>query len=331
MSTRTHSMFRLLAALLVLTLLLSACASAAAPLEMEARSVEGYGGGAPAAAPAAPVMEAPAAESKAYDAATGQSANTAAAQERIVITNGSLTITVPDPGASMERIRALAKEMGGFVVGANLYKEYSNTGIEVPRANITIRVPAGRMDEAMQRIQAESGQEPRNVTITSQDVTSEYVDLQSRLANLEAAEKELTRIMEDANRTEDVLAVYQQLVSIREQIEVIKGQIKYYDEASALSSISVDLVADAAVQPIEIGGWQPQGVAKDALEALVRTMQGLVEVVLWLLIYLLPVLLVLSLIFVLPPFLIIRALVRRSRAKKSAAAANFPPPAAPAE
>jgi Flp pilus assembly protein TadB len=172
----------------------------------------------------------------------------------------------------------------------------------------------------MARIRGESEEDPQNENITSQDVTSEYVDLQSRLKNLEAAEVELTQIMQDANRTEDVLSVYQQLVSIREQIEVIKGQIKYYDQASALSAISVELIADAAVQPIVIAGWQPQGVAKEAVEALLRTMQGVATAAIWVVIYLLPTLLVLFVIFGLPLVLLFRFLRRRSLARQTVAA-----------
>ncbi len=177
------------------------------------------------------------------------------------------------------------------------------------------------------RIREQSDQDPLNENINSQDVTSDYVDLQSRLKNLEAAEAELTGIMEEAQKTEDVLAVYNQLVSIREQIEVIKGQIKYYDESAALSAISVELIADEAVQPIEIGGWQPQGVLKNALETLIRSMQFLVNALIWIVIYVLPVLMILFLIFVLPPLLLIRAWMKRKQRK----AAQAPPTTPPAE
>jgi hypothetical protein len=216
----------------------------------------------------------------------------------------------------MERVSQMAEAMGGFVVNGQVTKQYIGNGIEAPRASLTIRVPAARLDEALKTIQAESEKPVDNLTVSSQDVTSEYVDLKSRQANLEAAEKELVRIMESATRTEDVMMVYNQLVSIREQIEVIKGQIKYYDESAAMSSISVELIADAAVQPIEIGGWTPTGVAKDAVEALLSTLQGLGTFLIWLVIYVLPVVLILFVIFVLPVILVVRVLVRRSRAKK---------------
>ena len=181
---------------------------------------------------------------------------------------------------------------------------------------MTVRVPAEKLNDASTSIRAESDEDPQSESINSQDVTNEYVDLQSRLKNLEAAEVELTRIMQDARRTEDVLSVYNQLVSIREQIEVIKGQIKYFEQSAALSSISVELIADQAFQPIEIGGWKPGGVAKEAIEAMIRAMQFFVSAAIWVIIFVLPVLLALFLVFVLPPVLIIRAWKKRRRNKK---------------
>jgi hypothetical protein len=115
-----------------------------------------------------------------------------------------------------------------------------------------------------------------------------------------------------------VLNVYNQLVQVREQIEVIKGQIKYYEQSAALSSISVELIADEAVQPLEIGGWRPDGVAKDALQALINTLKFLANALIWIIIYILPVLLVLYVIVFLPLSLVWRAWKRRRAARKQA-------------
>jgi ABC-type multidrug transport system fused ATPase/permease subunit len=132
------------------------------------------------------------------------------------------------------------------------------------------------------------------------------------LKNLEAAEAQLMEIMASANKTEDVLNVFDQLTRVREQIEVIKGQIKYFDESARLSAISVELIPNEVVQPISIGGWQPVGVIKNAIEALIRTLQGLVDVLIWLGLFVLPILVV---IFV-PLYFIVRAVVRRRRRRK---------------
>jgi hypothetical protein len=109
----------------------------------------------------------------------------------------------------------------------------------------------------------------------------------------QAAEDQLTEIMGSANRTEDVLAVYNQLVQVREQIEVIKGQMQYYEQSAAMSAISVDLLANAAVQPLTVGGWQPEGTAREAVQALINTLKTLGSLVIWIVIWLVPVLLVL--------------------------------------
>ncbi len=263
------------------------------------------------------VMEAPAAAPVPMQESGGTQQSANQTQERLVIQNANMTIVVPDPTGSMERISKMAEEMGGYIVAANMYKETLASGIEVPRGTITIRVPAEKLRSALDQIRAESGEEPLNESLNSQDVTNEYVDLESRLKNLEAAEQELTKIMEDAHRTEDVLSVYNQLVQIREQIEVIKGQMKYYEQSAALSAVTVELVADKSVQPIEIGGWKPTGIAKEAVEALLKTMQFFISAAIWVVIYLVPVLLVLFLIFVLPPVLIIRAWRKRRAAKKA--------------
>jgi Flp pilus assembly protein TadB len=110
---------------------------------------------------------------------------------------------------------------------------------------------------------------------------------------------------------------------------VIKGQIKYYDESAALSAISVELIADEAVQPIEIGGWQPQGVLKNAVEALIRSLQFLANAIIWIVIYVLPVLAFLFVIFVLPPLLLIRFWMRRKKQKAAQKGPPNPPAAAP--
>ncbi len=311
--------------IIISTTLLGACASAA-PESAYDQAMGGAPGAMPEFVEVEKAVEMPAAEAPAEERYLADTGNYAAATERIVIKNASLALVVEDPSSSMDNISVLAEEMGGFVVSANLYQQYLETGVEVPRASITIRVPAERLNEALERIKAESDQDPQSESVNSQDVTSDYVDLQSRLRNLEATEEQLTKIMEDAYTTEDVLAVYNELVRVREQIEVIKGQIKYYEESAALSSINIELIADEAAQPLTIGGWQPQGVAKNAVQALIDTLQFIVNAVIWIVIYVLPVLLVLYLIFFLPISLVWRRFRARRAARKQATAPPATPP-----
>lgn len=298
----------LLVIAIIAAILLGACAPAAAAMADFDRS-------APMEGPSSPNMsfggEMVAMDSieEGFGGGGAASAPQAANAERLVIQNASLSIVVDQPEESMQNITALADRFGGFVVNSYLYQRTLANGLEAPSASITIRVPAERLTEALDLIEQDA-RIVQNRNLSGQDVTAEYTDLQSRLRNLEDAERLLRQIMQDAEDTEDVLAAFNQLSYITEQIEVLKGQIKYYEESAAMSSISVELVASQAVQPITIGGWEPVGVAKDAIQALLSALQGIVNALIWLVLYALPILLVLGF----PLYLLLRWLRKRRAA-----------------
>jgi hypothetical protein len=294
---------RKLILIVMISLFLTACASPqrseVAPAEV-GFSDEAFSEGAPA--PEASMM----------DVDSSFNTSLVASGERIVIMNASMELVVIAPDESMENISRLADEMGGFVVNANLFKTHTSDGQEVPQASITIRVPAERLEEALARIEAESDRLPLSKNVQSQDITSEYTDLQSRLKNLEAAEAQLIEIMDSANRTEDVLNVFDQLTRVRGEIEVIKGQIQYFEESARLSAISVELIPNEVVQPLTIGGWEPVGVIKNALQSLIGALQGLVNVLIWFALFILPILIVVGV----PLYFIIRGLRNWRRRRK---------------
>ncbi len=318
-------MKRLWIAVLLFAVILSGCA-AKSNFVSEKDAYDGYSQGMPAEnmAPAVAQQEAP------RDALSGSGLTTAVIEEsalpeavRMIIQNATLTIVVKDPAVSMSTVTNMAAEMGGYVVNSNIYKTYSDSGIEVPEAYITVRVPAEKLTQALDTIRKLTDDPGKDVlveNISGQDVTKEYTDLNSRLKNLQDAETQLRSFMSDATKTEDVLSVYRELTSVTEQIEVIKGEMKYYEEASAMSAISVTIRAQEAVKPIVVAGWEPQGEARDAVRALIKFWQGFVDLVIWFIIFLLPTLLTIALPFFLI-FLFVRWLVRRNKAKRTAAAA----------
>jgi len=300
--------------ILIAALLLAACGSAQ-PKTME---LSGFSEGAPAVAPMAgesydmAMEEAPAAPNQ--EAANSGSGVSAASVERLVIQNADLAIVVSDVKGRMEAIQNMAQAMGGFVVSSNLYQSYTSNYVEVPEAQMTIRVPAEKLDEALEQIKKDTV-EVQNENRSGQDVTAEYVDLQSRLKNYESAEAQLEEIMNDANRTEDVVNVFNQLVYYREQIELVKGQMKYYEEAAALSAVSVRIIAEETVQPVVIGKWEPKGVALEAVQDLIDFLKGFVDFIIRFGIYTLPVLIIIAIPFYLA-FLGLRAIFRLLRGKK---------------
>ena len=287
----------------ILTLILAACAQAAAPMQAPAEAPR----------PADRAGQPEAGGEFAGDVVLESPSQAEETAERIVIKNASLDIIADHPDQVLDTIGKMAEEMGGFIVSANLYQDSLPSGAQVPRGSITIRVPAERLDEAISRIEEQSDQPVQNKTINSQDVTREYIDLQSRLRNLEAAESQLLKIMDQATKTEDVLSVHNQLTQVREQIEVTKGQIQYYEQSARLSSISTNILPTELVEPLSIGGWQPVGVARNAVQALINGLQILANAGIWLVLFMLPILLVIFL----PLFFIARALLRwRARRKE---------------
>ncbi len=243
------------------------------------------------------------------ESSAGNSVDGAAVQ-RLVIKNANLSIVVADPADAQSDIAALAEGMGGFVVESNLYQTTTSSGLEVPRAQITVRVPAERLQEALD-VMEDMAIRVENRSESGQDVTAQYTDLQSRLRNLEDAEELLRAIMQEAEDTEDILDAFNQLNRITEQIEVLRGQIQYYEEAAAMSAVSVQLIPSAAEQPINVGGWEPEGVAREAIQALIAALQGLVNWLIRVVLYVLPLLL----IFGIPAWLIYRG-IRRWQAKQ---------------
>jgi len=297
-----------------LILLLSACGTRASATP--APLVQSYGG-APsnenAALPTAPAL---------LDASKGVIAGTApidtSAQDRLVIMNADLTIVIPDPQAKLQAISQMAASMGGFVVSMNMDQTTLQNGQTAPEGSISIRIPSGKLDDALKQIKADAI-DVRNENQTGQDVTQQYVDLQSQLDALQAAETQLTAIMQNATKTQDVLDVFNQLESYRQQINVIKGQMQYYQQASTYSLINVTLIAEQTVQPIEIGGWKPEGVARDAIQSLIRFWQGFVNFLINFFLLVLPIL-----ITIFGPIALIIwgiiALVKHNRKKKAQAA-----------
>lgn len=296
---------------MISALILSACASKSATTDqyLGAPSVNG-GGALPQ-----PGMESVAPSSDGSRNAVKTDASGAQVQNRIVIQNVDMTIVVADPEAKLAAISNMATEMGGFVVSSNISQTYNSVGKPVPQGSVTIRVPATKLDNALSQIKVDTV-EVRNLNRTGEDVTQNYIDLNSQLRSMQVAADQLTKIMQSAEKTEDVLNVFSQLQSYNQQIDVIKGQIQYYDQASKLSAINITLIAEETIQPIEIGSWKPEGVARDAIQSLINFWQGFVDFLINFFLLILPVLITIFLpIFLI--FLAVRAILRNRKTKKT--------------
>ena len=233
-------------------------------------------------------------------------------EERMIIWTGDVSLIVKDAEDSLEKVEAIAKDLGGYVVNSSSW--YQDDQL---RARLTIRVPSGEFDAAMARLK-DLAIKVENRNVSTQDVTEEYTDLNARLRNLEATETELlellTEVRERTSKAEDVLAVHREVSNIRGQIEQVKGRMQYLEKMTAMATINIELIPDVLAKPIVVAGWRPTGTAANALRTLVTTLQRIVEAAIWLIFYVLPTLVVIAI-----PFFVLGMIWRRWRRKRKAA------------
>jgi hypothetical protein len=251
------------------------------------------------------------ADEGAYDSAvSGSGGANYSSVERLIIRNGSLGVVVSDTEVALDEVNELVAELGGYIVESNV-RQYQ----EGLQASVMLRVPAESFDVALERIR-ELATEVRYENVSGQDVTEDYVDLQSRLRYLEATEARLLEFLEEAEDTESALAVYEQLQSIQADIEHVKGRMQYLEQSAAMATINLEITPDELAQPIQVGGWHPEGTLRDAFQSLVRVLQFLVDASIVILVLIVPVLAVIAVPIVVL-FFVVRAVVRRRRARKA--------------
>jgi len=151
-----------------------------------------------------------------------------------IIYTASISIEVESVRDAMEEISAAASAMDGYIAGSDYRNDDRVSG------TVTIRIPPERLAELSEKID-ELGKILSN-NLSSQDVTQQYVDLNSRLKNAQAQEKQLLAIMEKATEITDILAVRAELSTVQQEIEVYKGQLRYYDNMVDFSTVTISLI-----------------------------------------------------------------------------------------
>ena len=154
------------------------------------------------------------------------------AQQRIIVRTVNMRLTVPDIAAAVDAVAGLAADAGGWVVNSD--RSASHGG------SISVRVPAETLDDTIRRLR-QLALKVESETSSSQDVTDEYVDIQSRLTGLRATEARLLEIMAQAESVNDALSVQLELSNLQTRIEQIEGRLQYLAQTAAYSLITVTL------------------------------------------------------------------------------------------
>lgn len=191
--------------------------------------------------------------------------------QRKVIKNGSISILVKKAEETAESIKSIAKDLEGFVSESRVYEVSSG----VKSGRVTIRIPADRFDEAIEKVK-ELAVKVENESVSASDVTEQFIDLEARLKNLRAEEEQYLEIMKRAWTVEDTLKVSQRLSAVRGQIEQIEGQLKYLSRQVDMSTISVSLTSEADIEVFGIR-WRPLYVAKQSFRTMLTGFTGYVD------------------------------------------------------
>ena len=123
---------------------------------------------------------------------------------------------------------------------------------------------------------------------TVQNVTSQYVDLQSRLTNLRTEQQRLLTLLSQAQNLSDTLTIQDKLTDVEGQIEQIEGQINELTDQTSYSTMTINLSATpvtAPPAPAPQQSWNPGGVLGAAIGVLLAVLQVLADVLIWALVF----------------------------------------------
>lgn len=216
-----------------------------------------------------------------------------AADGRKVIRTARLELNAGDTRDAYSRIGDIVDAAGGFVARADVGRV--DTEDAQPVISMTVRVPSDRLGETLAEIKAVADKvvtESQN----SEDVSEQFVDLEARLTNLEALEAELRALLEEVRSQPDadpekLLRVFNELASVRGQIEQMEGQLQYLSNRTDLATVEIALTQTPAVAPIVDQPWAPAEAFRNAARSLVQAMQSVADGAITFFVFVLPILL----------------------------------------
>jgi tetrahydromethanopterin S-methyltransferase subunit B len=198
------------------------------------------------------------------------------ATDRKIVRTGSITMQVGDISKSQADITDIAGQFKGYVVSSNQRADQ-----EYPTGYISIRIPAGSFNDAMQKLRALATKVTYENT-NSQDVTEQYMDLEAQLKNYQATETQYLELLKKADTVKDILEVQRELSNVRGNIERVKGRMQYLERTSDMSLIEITLNKS---KPIGESTWDVAGIFKSAVDGLIVLGKAILGILIWLLVF----------------------------------------------
>jgi hypothetical protein len=185
---------------------------------------------------------------------------------RKVVKTADLGLRSEEVRQSAARAQQVAATAGGTVLSSQVYR--SDDSIT---ANLVLSVPSEEFERVLDELRS-LGEKVTTDSISGQDVTEEYVDLKSRERNLRATEESLLRLYDRAENVEEALSIQRELTTVRGEIELVQGRIKYLDQRSTYSQITLNIQPVTSPPPPK-PTWDPGAIVKQAWDASLAVLQ----------------------------------------------------------
>lgn len=227
-------------------------------------------------------------------------------RELKLIKTADLTTEVDDVDDGFEEVYAVAKAEKAIVVGTT--RSVADEGYSY--GSVTVKVDPSKYDETMKALRKVGKLLSENST--TEDVTQEYVDLGARLENAERTRDRYLEIL--ATRTgavHDVLEVEREIERVTENVERLKGQLRYLESQIGLSTITVNLEEPHGAVPT---GYNFGKAIKDAFRIALRICIFLIQAI----IVLMPFIIILVILVLVIRFIVWFWRRRRRKTKKAA-------------
>jgi len=168
---------------------------------------------------------------------------TVTTMDRMIIHHAQLQVKVKEFEQAQLKLEKKVTEYGGYIVESNVYRQDT----EAVSGTMIIRIPEKHFQSFLKDAEETATILERNVT--GQDVTEQFVDLQSRVTSKRAVEARLLEFMGTAQKTEDLLKISADLAKVQEEIEVIAGKMNYLENQTSYSTIEIAMFEDRVIVP----------------------------------------------------------------------------------
>jgi len=208
---------------------------------------------------------------------------------RMIVKNADIRLVVEDTNTAIDRTTQIVGDSGGYIVSSRVwYQDYAQ--YQLKYASVTLGVPVDEFEKVLSRLRG-LALEVKDESASGDDVTDQYVDLQSQLTNLEATRERVASFLDDAKTVEEALQVNQELANLEAQIEQTKGRMNYLNDRSAFSTVTITFEPELPeLEPTpKPAGWNPGVVFEDAVKVLTSAYQGIAEFAIWLGVVILPI------------------------------------------